>query len=259
MRTSWSTTLFGALASLALAAPAHAATTPNSCRYSFDGLYRDMAVAIDTSPTIVPDARDPAPTEVVPGQTLRSAAGTAGVELPGYLAQFGYAVGLLHEGRNDIPVKVWLAIRATNTKEGVQRSLTPIEVVASTAITVDPADDNRFLSATPFTYTTPVVPELTWTAVGGDIVFAQDAGGTLPPLPVGNGDVLRTVTGSAVIKASFAGGASIYMDCRPGHTTGIEFDFAGPTFAPGPATPFATLPGPKNLMCLRSAAREFEP
>jgi hypothetical protein len=252
MRTSWSTALLGALASLALAAPAHGATTPNSCRYSFDGLYRDMPVAIDT---IVSGA----PTEVVAGQTLRTAAGTAGVELPGYRAQSRYAVGLLHEGRNDIPVKVWLAIRATNTKEAVQRTLTPIEVVASTTITVDPADDNRFLSATPFSYTTPVVPELTWTAVGGDVVFAQDGGGSLPPLPVGNGDAVRTVTGSAVIKASFAGGASIYMDCRPGHTTGIEFDFAGPTFASGPATPFASVAGPKNLMCLRSAEREFEP
>ena len=110
-------------------------------------------------------------------------------------------------------------------------------MTATTTITVDPADDNRFLSATPLQYTTPVIPELTWTAVGGDVVFAQDAGGNLPQLPVGTDGALRTVTGSAVIKASFAGGASIYMDCRPGHTTGIEFDFAGPTYDAGPATP----------------------
>jgi hypothetical protein len=234
---------------VALVAPAQAATTPNSCRYSYDGLYRDMPVALTAAATPAAD--------VVPGDTVRTGTGSAGVELPSYLASFGYAVGLLHEGRNDIPVKVWIAIRASNTSERVQ--IVPIDVTATTTITVDPADDNRFLGATPFEYTTPVIPELTWTAVGGDVVFAQDAGGSLPQLPVGTDGALRTVTGSAVIEAAFAGGASIYMDCRPGHTTGIEFDFAGPTYAPGPATPFATLAGPKNLMCLRSAAREFEP
>ena len=69
-------------------------------------------------------------------------------------------------------MKVWIAIRATNTAERVQ-VVGPIAVTATTTITVDPADDNRFLSATPFEYTTPVVPALTWTAVGGDVVVAQ--------------------------------------------------------------------------------------
>src|SRR4029453_12478330 len=100
----------------------------------------------------------------------------------------------------------------------VQYTPVPIEVVATTTITVDHADDERFLSATPFEYTTPVVPEMTWTAVGGDVVFSQDTGGHLPALPVGTGDALRAVTGSVVIQAALPG-ASIYMDCRPGQTT----------------------------------------
>ncbi|WP_157591992.1 hypothetical protein [Solirubrobacter soli] len=228
---------------LALAAPASAATTPNSCRYSYDTLYRDMPVQLSGAAPDVASA--------VPGDTIHTAQGTAGVELPSYLASFGYAVGLLHEGRNDIPVKVWIAVRATNTAERVQ-VVGPIAVTATTVITVDPADDNRFLSAAPFAYTTPVVPALTWTAAGGDVVVSQaHAGSITTQLPVGTNGALRTVTGSAVIDAQFAGGASIYMDCRPGRTTGIEFDFAGPSYEPGPATPVATVAGPKNLMCIR--------
>jgi hypothetical protein len=232
------------LLALVLAAPASAATTPNSCRYSYDTLYRDMPVQLS--------GEEPDVTSVVPGDPIHTAQGTAGVELPSYLASFGYAVGLLHEGRNDIPVKVWLAIRATNTAERVQ-VVGPIAVTATTTITVDPADDNRFLSATPFEYTTPVVPALTWTALGGDVVVSQGSAGSIATqLPVGTNGALRTVTGSAVIEAQFAGGASISMDCRPGKTTGIEFDFAGPTYEPGPATPVATVAGPKNLTCIRA-------
>src|SRR5262249_37186229 len=147
-------------------------------------LYRDMPVAIESAAAIVPDTRYPAPSEVVAGQRLRTAQGTATVVLPSYLALFGYNVGLLHPGLNSIPVNVWLAIRATDTKERAQ-VVGRLTVTASTTITVDPADDNRFLGATPWQYTAPVIPELTWTAVGGDVVFSQDPGGSLPPLPVG--------------------------------------------------------------------------
>ena len=90
-----------------------------------------------------------------------------------------------------------------------------------TTITVDPADDNRFVSATPWQYTAPAMPALEWTALGGDVVFGQDAGGNLPQLPVGQRRrQLRAVTGSTVIHISFPGGGAIYMDCRPGRTTG---------------------------------------
>ena len=228
---------------LLFAAPAGAATSPNACRYSYDGLFRDMPVALNTAVT--------APAEVVPGDAFMTEAGTASVELPSYLAQFGYFVGLLKEGRNDIPVNVWLAVSATNTKERVQ-VVGPIAVTATTTITVDHADDDRFLAATPFEYTTPVVPALTWTALGGEVAIGQDAGGHLPQLPVGNNGALRAVTGSAVIEAAFAGGTSIYLDCRPGRTTNITFDFAGPTYEPVAATPFATVAGPKNLTCIEA-------
>jgi len=233
------------LLALFFAAPAQAATSPNSCRYSFDNLYRDMAVTLDTE--VTPDG------EVIPGDVVETATGRVDIELPEYLAPFGYAVGLLKAGRNDIPVKVWLAIRGTNTAERVQ-VVGPITTTATTTITVDPADDNRFLSATPWTYTTPVVPALTWTAVGGDVAISQaSAGAITTQLPVGVGGAMRTVTGSAVILTEFEDDLSMAMDCRPGRTTLIEFDFAGPSYQPLPPTPVATLAGPKNLMCITSA------
>lgn len=239
------------------ALPASAATqvNDNSCRYSYDGMFRDMPLSITSSSTIVPDARYPSPTQVVAGQTVRTAAGTFRVELPAYIASFGYAVGLLTAGDNEIHTSVWLAIEGTNTKERVQ-VLGPFDVVARTTITVDPADDNRFLSATPFAYTDPALPELTWTAVGGDVDFRQAGGGSLPPLPTGPGGSLRQPLGSAVIQANLAAGANVVMDCQPGATTGIEFDFAGPTFAAATATPFDGEDGPQSLMCVSELGRQ---
>ena len=132
-------------------------------------------------------------------------------------------------------MKVWVAISATNTKERVQ-TVGPFDLIVRTTITVDPADDNRFVSATPWQYTAPAIPALDWTALGGDVVFGQDAGGNLPQLPLGPQGALRTVTGSAVIHISFEGGAAIYMDCRPG-ATDVDIDFGGPTYKPGPVDP----------------------
>lgn len=164
--------LLAALVTLALAAPASAATTNNACQDSSDAQYRDVPVTLDLG---VPGG------EVVPGDVVRTSAGTVDVALPG-------------------PLEVTLAVRATNTKERVQ--------------VVGP------LSA-PF-----VVPELTWTAVGGDITVAEER--------------VTVATGSVV------------LDCHPGQA-------AGASFVAAPAVPVGTIAGPKNLMCLRSAAQELSP
>ena len=111
MRSASSITVLGSLLLLlGFAAPAlGAATTTNACWYSLDTRYRDMPVAIDATASIVPDGRYPAPAEVVPGSKLRTTAGTANVTLPAYLAKFGYDVGLLQAGPNELAVKVWVA------------------------------------------------------------------------------------------------------------------------------------------------------
>jgi len=92
-----------------------------------------------------------------------------------------------------------------------------------------------------------VIPALDWTAVGGDVTIAQDAGGHLPQLPVGTGGALRTVTGSVVIDSAFAGGASIFMGCRPGRTSEKRI---GPALVGVQvvATPGATVCAPSTVL-----------
>ncbi|MGD9570439.1 MAG: hypothetical protein AB7V62_00965 [Thermoleophilia bacterium] len=248
-------------AGLALAAPAAAATatTPNACRYSIDGLWRDMPLEVTTSVSILPDPRYPSPTEVVPGLTVRSATGTFDVDLPDYLARFGYGLGLLKPGPNTVQADVWLAVRATNTKERT-RVVGPVTISATTTIDADPSSGD-FIGATPWSYSAPVLPQFDWLAVGGDVAISQAGPGTLPVLPVGPGDAPRALTGSAAIQLTFTSSPvvpspSLYLDCQPGATTGIEFDFSGDGFAPQAPAVAATAAGPQNLLCLNDAGRQ---
>lgn len=245
------------LGALLAAAPAPAATvsSPNTCRNSVNNLYFDLPVSLTSSSAITPDARYPTPSEVVGGQTITTAAGTAGVVLPEFLARFGYNLGLLGAGSNSVSARVWLVVEGTNTRERTQL-VGPVDVTATTTITVDPADDNRFLAATPFAFSDPPVQQMTWTSVGGDAAFRQAGAGVLPALPVGPGGTLRSIGGSAVIHLTFASGASIFLDCQPGVTTNIQFDFMGPTFTPATAIAFDTEAGPQNLMCLNDLGRQ---
>ncbi len=249
------------LGALALAAPASAATatTPNACRYSIDGLWRDMPLEVTTTTSVLPDARYPSPTEAIPGLTVRSATGTFDVELPDYLARFGYGLGLLKPGPNTVQADVWLAVRGTNTKERT-RVVGPVTLSATTTIDADPSSGD-FIGATPWSYSTPVLPQFDWLAVGGDVAISQAGPGTLPVLPVGPNDAPRALTGSAAIQLTFTTSPvvpspSLYLDCQPGTTTGIEFDFSGTGFAPLAPVAAATVPGPQNLLCLNDAGRQ---
>lgn len=195
--------LICALALLWGAAPAHAAT--NACNFSVDDYWTSIDVTVTGTP-------DPA-AGLDPGAAVRLEGVTAAATLPAYLASTGYNTGLLKAGRNEIPVKVWVAVQATNTVERTQL-LGPVSVQAETTITTDAS--GAFVSATPITYAPPALPVTTWTAVGGDIVFSQAPAGSITQrLPIGPNDVLRSVTGSAVILADLSP-ARFSMDCRPG-------------------------------------------
>jgi len=252
-------TLLALLAPCALAvSPASAASVQNSCRYNYDSYYRDMEVDVSGSAAIVADPpRYPAPagTQVDPGQTIHLAGAPIEIALPGNLPRFGYQAGLLEPGLNTITAKVWVAIEATNTLEGVQVQ-GPFVVTATTTIEVDAGSD-AYISDNGFQYTNPVLPDSDWTAVGGDVTFSQAAAGTLGSLPVGPSGASRTVAGSVVIQANVAGGVSFFMDCQPGATQDVNpNDDAGPTFVPEPATPFdATITGPRNLTCISAQGR----
>ncbi|MGD9695777.1 MAG: hypothetical protein AB7V42_08970 [Thermoleophilia bacterium] len=248
----------GALCALAApAAPAAAATaaSANACQYSINGNYAQMPISVTTTASVVPDALYPSPTRVVPGQTVRTAAGTFDIQLPDYLARFGYGLGLLKPGPNTINAKVWIAIRATNTAERV-RVVGPIDVAATTVIEADTIE-GAFISATPFSYTAPALPELDWTAVGGDVAVSQAGEGALGTLPVGPGGAARATGGSAVIQLTFpqVPQASLVLDCRPGTVTEIAYDFMGPRYNPGAAAVADVVAGPQNLVCLDELGR----
>jgi hypothetical protein len=245
---------------LALAGTAQASTVnaPNACRYSYDGYFRNTGVSLTGTGTVVAAAADPSASDaadVVPGQKLTLTGATLHFAFPEEMIRFGYTVGLLNAGPNTITVRGWVAIKATNTKEGTQL-IGPLDVTATTTITADAADDGRFVSATPLSYTDPVLPATTWTATGGDVAFSQAGEGTLPSLPIGTGGAGRLPLGSAVIQTNL-NGANFVMDCVPGAVTDVNpTDNAGPGYAPAPAAAFSTISGPLNVTCLDSLGRQ---
>jgi hypothetical protein len=234
-RTRW--TRVAAITAAALAAwcgavtaPAHAAATnSNSCQYSYDGYWRDMDVTVVGTPSV---------TSAQPGDTITLGAQDLDAALPAWLSEYGYNLGLLQAGRNEIPVKVWIAIRGTNTTQGVQYH--EVETVAVTTITTNGA---TFLSATPIEYTIPAVPDLHWTARGGPVEFRQGGSGTLPQLPVGPNGRLQQPRGSLYIEASL-GQASIGFDC----VSGVFIAQGAERTETAPA-PFATVDVP-SFTCL---------
>ena len=224
---------------LAGTASAGTVTAPNACAYSYDTFFRDTGVLLNGTGAVVPMSADPSasvPGDVVPGQQLTLSGVTLHFNFPQELIRFGFQVGLLNAGDNTINVKGWVALKGSNTKEGTQL-VGPISVTATTTITVDSGDENRFASATPLAYTDPVLPTTTWTATGGDVAFAQADGGSLPALPIGPGGALRSPIGSAVIQTNL-NGANFVMDCVPGKTTDVNpTDNAGPGHTGAPAPP----------------------
>jgi len=248
---------------LALSAPGAAsaavAETPNSCKYSFDNKYRDLPSTVSGSASIQPDHRRPAPAAADPGMTVTTPAAPFDVVLPDDLARVGFAVALLQSGANTIPVTGWFAVEGTNTAEGVRR-YEAFTLQASTTITTD---GDEFVSSTPWAYTAPVFPAASWTATGGDVRLRQAGAGAFTSLPVGPGGQARTVAGSLVLRLdpSAIGGANVYLDCQPAETDldPAELpDRSGPTFRPRDATPFATVPGPRNQICLNELGRRLQ-
>ena len=185
--------------------------------------YRDMAITLDATASIVPDGRYPAPTEVVPGQKLRTTAGTAehrAAGLPGALRLRRRAAA----GGPQRAAGQGLDRDQRHQHQGARAGRRPARRrPPRTTITVDPADDNRFLSATPWQYNLPRCRRSSGPRVGGDVVFGQDAR-RQPAASCRSGTAARNraVTGSTVIHIAFPAGGAIYMDCRPGRTTGDE-------------------------------------
>lgn len=213
---------------LLLAAPgtgtaaAGSQTVDNACQYSYDSYWRDMPVTMTGTPNAA---------TAKAGDTIRLSGQVFDVTLPDWLAEYGYNFGLLQAGENHLPTDVWVAVRATNTVEGVQWQ--KVETVATTKITV--TSTGSFDDATAFTYDAPTLADTDWTAKGGPVAFSQARPNSLPPLPVGPGGVNRAVRGSVFLHVDL-GGVFLGLDCVPG-----GFIADGSSFTERIAPPFAAV------------------
>src|ERR1700752_4576061 len=107
------TSIPGGSLSLAAAPPASAATvtTQNSCRWSYDNLWRHLDIDVSGVAT---------PNPVAPGSGVTLTQASVHARLPDYLAEYGHGFGILRAGDNEIQAKVWVAIEAAGTLQGVQ-------------------------------------------------------------------------------------------------------------------------------------------
>lgn len=224
-------------AAAAFAAPAAAgvAATPNACRFTFDNEYRTQAIELTAS----------APAEAAPGQPFTLTGEKLEVKLRPQLASDAAQAGLIPSSAggttSTIVTKTWVAIRATNTSEGTQ-VVGPLTISATTTAYYDEA--GQAITATPFAYTPPRLPDTTWTATGGEIAFSQAGAGAITAakgqLPVGPGGSGATVAGSAVVQANLPNDVNFFMDCQPGETIVTRPPAgAGVSFNPLVAAPFA--------------------
>ena len=200
-------------------------TVNNACQYSYDSYWRDMPVTMTGTPSAA---------TAQPGDTIRLSGQVFDVTLPDWLAEYGYNFGLLQAGENQLPTDVWVAVRGTNTVEGVQWQ--KVETVATTTITV--TSTGSFDDATEFTYDAPQISDTDWTAKGGPIAFSQARVDSLPPLPVGSGGANRAVRGSVFLHVDL-GGIFLGLDCSAG-----GFIADGSNFTERVAAPFATVDVP---------------
>jgi len=233
---------------LTSAAPAAAGTvtTPNACLWSFDGYWRNQPLDF---------AGAAAPNPVAPGSGLALTSATIHARLPDWVGQIGANFGLLKEGDNEIPTKVWVALAGDSTPQSVQ--VVPLETVARTTVTKQP--DGSY-TATPIDVTVPI-PDTAWTAPqSGAAGFRQAGPGTLPEVPGGRNGAAVTPKGSVFISSTFANGSGIQLDCQPGSAPEDGLSFTAAPSAPFETAPVQvgapTLPAPalKPQLTVRSTA-----
>ena len=217
------TALFTALAVLAAPAAATPAKVSNACQYKFDGYWRTLDLTTDGVA---------GPNPVAHGGTIGLTQSTIHADMPTWIGDYGYNLGLLKEGRNEIPTRIWVAIGGTATTPGVQ-----VHELAATAVTHITVQPDGTPKSTPISVTVPI-PDTSWQAgADGVAAFAQAGPGTLPEIPVGPSGALVKPTGSVFISAQLEGGLHYDLDCQPGHA--MSTGSGSETFTAGTATPFA--------------------
>ncbi|RKQ88119.1 ABC-type Fe3+-hydroxamate transport system substrate-binding protein [Solirubrobacter pauli] len=203
-------------AALTAAAPASAGTSTNqnSCKFNLDQVWRESQVELT-------GVASPNPAAPASGVTLTQS--SARLRLPDYIAEAGYNLQFFKAGENQIPAKVWLAVEAPGTTQGVQ--VQHFDAVARLTITDD--GNGTFVSSTPIDATV-ALPDTTWTAPASAFSFRQAGPGSLPPVPAGLGGASVQPAGSVLIRAE-VGGVGVLLDCQPARGEGRA--------APTPLTP----------------------
>lgn len=179
-------------------APAGAAQviTPNGCRYSLDpGTVRNIPLTLNGTV---------APASVASGGTVNVSGLSAAGTVPGSLIVFGYYLGALSTGVNNLPVNVSITLEGTNTVEGTK--VVTGTATASTTVTVT----GIFASATDVVMTVPL-SDTSFTANGSGPVTVRQAGISVNSTPITN----LTPTANFDVKKP-NGDALVDIDCQPG-------------------------------------------
>jgi hypothetical protein len=210
----------------AASASAGTLTTPNVCQYSiYPGFWFDHGIDL---------AGTAAPNPVAPGTGVNLTGTSARARLPEWVAEYGYNFQVLKPGENTITAKVWIALAADASPQGIQ--VVTADTVARTTIEVNP--DGTYKSSSPLDVTVPLA-DTQWTAPGGDgtLTFRQGGPGTLPRLPVGGG---VTPKGSVFISAKLTDTLGTLIDCQPGTEQPGRETFTAATSGPFESVPVRT-------------------
>jgi hypothetical protein len=231
--------VLGASLALIPVSPASAGTltTQNSCHFSLDNVWRELPVDLSGIA---------APAPVAPGSGLALTQTSGRTVIPAYIMQYAANAGILHEGHNDIPTKVWVAIAAPETPQGVQ--VVNVDATATATVTNGTASEMDV---------TISLPDTTWTAGSTAVGFRQGPVGHLPRVAVGPGGSNVQPKGSVFIHAR-PGDSSVFinLDCQPGSGEGagpptpatagafetVQIDPGAPVVIPAPPVPEAKKP-----------------
>ncbi len=220
-----------AVALLALPVAAAGSSTPalaaevkttNACYSSFETRNRDLDMTLAGAAASAT------------GGSVTLSGVTVSSGLPDFMPVYGYNLGLLQTGRNDIAANVHVAVAGSNTAESVQ--VLDAEVTATTTVSdPDGTPGTGDETATPVAVTV-ALPDSTWTPSGsGPVEFRQAPPGALPEVAgAGPGGGVAKPGGSVFVGAVI-GPAKLSFDCQPG-TTDLA-DLAHIT--PSTAAPFA--------------------
>ena len=237
--------LVGSAATLIVTASAAAGTVtiPNACLWNATSSWEQESLTFTAAA---------GPERASAGAPVTLSGLNARLLISPEVVEIGFNIGYLKPGDNDIPFRAWIAIRGTNTAEGVQVR----EASGTARTTIATTPEGEFVSATPIDVQA-ALGDTQWTlGAAFPTLFTQAEAGTLPPLPAGQGGASVTPTGSAFVVASI-GTLSVQIDCQPGTRAA---DRSGPVPAPGapfaavvaPDGPPVAAPAPRPALTLRS-------